>query len=109
MRYTCRKRLITYDMAHTLLRCPLRTPNLLNTLLRGNVIMSTDSKVVAAANRPPVTTLAVLVAVFVAGLFAMGFDQGHLFSLAQGSAAFDQPYLHELMHDARHAAGFPCH
>ena len=109
MSHTCRKWLITYEIVHKLLRNPPRTPNPLNTLLRGNVIMSTDSKVMAAANRPPVTTLAVLVSVFVAGLFVMGFDQGHLFSLAQGSVAFDQPYLHELMHDARHAAGFPCH
>lgn len=71
--------------------------------------MSADSKAIVATSRPPVTTLVVLVAIFVAGLFVMGFDQGHLFSLAQGSIAFEELYLHELMHDTRHAAGFPCH
>ena len=50
-----------------------------------------------------------LAAVFVAGLFMVGFDQGHLFSLVRGEAAFDQQFLHELTHDMRHAAGFPCH
>jgi cobalt transporter subunit CbtB len=29
--------------------------------------------------------------------------------LVQGSAAFDMNLIHELVHDARHAAGFPCH
>ncbi|MCZ6582825.1 MAG: CbtB-domain containing protein [Thaumarchaeota archaeon] len=39
----------------------------------------------------------------------MGFDQGHLFSIVIGEEAFDALYLHELYHDMRHAAGFPCH
>lgn len=59
--------------------------------------------------RPSLGVLAVLAAVFVVGLFVVGFDQGHLFSLAQGSVAFDEMFLHELTHDMRHAAGFPCH
>jgi cobalt transporter subunit CbtB len=29
--------------------------------------------------------------------------------LVQGAAAFDANVLHEVVHDARHAAGFPCH
>jgi len=53
--------------------------------------------------------IAALLAVFGAGLFAMGLDQGHIFSLVEGAAAFDAMYLHELSHDVRHAAGFPCH
>ena len=47
-----------------------------------------------------------------AGLFAfyvLGLDQGYLLSVVQGSAAFDMNLIHELLHDARHAAGFPCH
>lgn len=40
-------------------------------------------------------------------LFA--FDQGHLLSVMQGQTAFDINFIHELVHDARHAAGFPCH
>lgn len=51
----------------------------------------------------------ILAAIFVAGVFAMGFDQGHIFSLALGEQAFDTMYLHELSHDLRHSAGFPCH
>ena len=53
--------------------------------------------------------MAALAGVFVAGLFVVGFDQGHLFSLFQGAAAFDELFLHELTHDMRHAAGMPCH
>ncbi len=59
--------------------------------------------------RPPLRALAALAGVFVAGLFVVGFDQGHLFSIFQGAAAFDELFLHELTHDMRHAAGMPCH
>jgi fatty acid desaturase len=43
------------------------------------------------------------------GLYILALDQGWLFSLVQGAAAFDANVLHEVVHDARHAAGFPCH
>lgn len=43
------------------------------------------------------------------GLYALAADQGFILSLVQGSKAFDMNLLHELVHDARHAAGFPCH
>lgn len=42
-------------------------------------------------------------------LYVLAIDQGQLLSLIQGSAAFDQTVFHETLHDARHAAGFPCH
>jgi len=42
-------------------------------------------------------------------LYVVALDQGLLFSLVQGSAAFDMNLVHEFLHDARHAAGFPCH
>lgn len=42
-------------------------------------------------------------------LYVMALDQGFLLSLAQGSKAFDINLIHELLHDMRHAAGFPCH
>jgi len=42
-------------------------------------------------------------------LYALALDQGFLLSLIQGSAAFDMNLIHEALHDARHAAGFPCH
>ena len=47
--------------------------------------------------------------IFAAGLFVVGFDQGHIFSLVYGEQAFTDLYIHELTHDMRHAAGFPCH
>jgi cobalt transporter subunit CbtB len=43
------------------------------------------------------------------GLYALALDQGFLLSLFQGAPAFDMNLLHELIHDTRHAAGFPCH
>ena len=51
----------------------------------------------------------VLAFVFGLGLFVVGFDQGHIFSLVMGEQAFDNMFIHELTHDLRHAAGFPCH
>lgn len=43
------------------------------------------------------------------GLFVIGFDQGQIMSLVQGDLAYQTNLLHEFFHDARHAAGFPCH
>lgn len=57
----------------------------------------------------PKLAAAILLAVFGIGLFVVGFDQGHLFSFVEGTKAFDDLYLHELFHDMRHAAGYPCH
>ena len=54
-------------------------------------------------------TIGFLAAIVVFGLFVVGYDQGHLFSIVQGNGAFDMKYLHELTHDIRHASGFPCH
>ena len=51
--------------------------------------------------------VAALALVFVFGLFVVGFDQGHIFSLVMGEQAFDEMFIHELTHDMRHAAGFP--
>ncbi len=51
----------------------------------------------------------VLAVVFVVGLFLVAFDQGHTLSLIYGEQAFIDQFIHELTHDVRHAAGFPCH
>lgn len=51
--------------------------------------------------------LLALLALF--ALYVLGLDQGQLLSLVQGGIAFDQNLIHEAVHDARHAAGFPCH
>lgn len=57
----------------------------------------------------PFYAVVVLAIIFGLGLFVVGFDQGHLFSIIQGAEAFDDLFIHELTHDMRHAAGFPCH
>jgi len=60
-------------------------------------------------NAVPKVALAILAAVFVIGLFIVGFDQGHIFSIIYGESSFTEQFLHELTHDMRHAAGLPCH
>ena len=57
----------------------------------------------------PYVALFTLVSVFIVGLFVVGFDQGHIFSIIYGESSFTEQFLHELTHDMRHAAGFPCH
>ena len=57
----------------------------------------------------PIYAIILLAAIFVFGLFVVGYDQGHIFSIIMGETAFEELYLHELTHDMRHAAGFPCH
>ena len=42
-------------------------------------------------------------------LYVVALDQGFLLSWVHGPAAFDMNLIHEALHDARHAAGFPCH
>ena len=57
----------------------------------------------------PKSVLAILVTISMIGFFVVGFDQGHLFSLIYGESYYTEQFLHELTHDMRHAAGFPCH
>ncbi len=60
-----------------------------------------------ALERPIPLLVAVASALF--ALYLGAVDQGNLLSLVQGRVALDQNLLHELVHDARHVAGFPCH
>jgi len=60
-------------------------------------------------NTIPKAALAILASISIVGLFVVGFDQGHIFSIIHGESAFIDQFLHELTHDMRHAAGFPCH
>lgn len=64
------------------------------------------SQLRAVANAWPLGTMLLL---GLLGLYALALDQGFLLSLFQGGVAFDMNLLHELVHDARHVAGFPCH
>ena len=66
-------------------------------------------QITRSPEKVPVVAVVVLGLVFAVGLFIVGFDQGHIFSLAFGEQAFEDMYMHELTHDLRHAAGFPCH
>jgi hypothetical protein len=71
--------------------------------------MLSSKQITKDSNGIPKIAVAVLLGILVFGVFIVGFDQGHLFSLAQGEHAFDNMWMHEFYHDMRHAAGFPCH
>jgi len=57
----------------------------------------------------PLYAIILLAGIFAFGLFVVGYDQGHIFSIVLGEQAFAEQFVHELTHDMRHAAGFPCH
>jgi hypothetical protein len=59
--------------------------------------------------RVPKISVGILIGIVLFGLFIVGYDQGHLFSIAQRESAFEEIWMHEFYHDMRHAAGFPCH
>ena len=68
------------------------------------------AKAITISKQPvPIFAVILLALIFVLGLFVVGYDQGHLFSVVLGEQAFEDLYIHELTHDMRHAAGFPCH
>ncbi len=71
--------------------------------------MSASKEIIVSKSRVPISAVAILAVIFAFGLFFVGYDQGHLFSIVQGAEAFDDLFIHELTHDMRHAAGFPCH
>jgi hypothetical protein len=71
--------------------------------------MSFTEQIVKTAQGVPKIAVGVLLGVLVLGVFMMGFDQGQLFSVAQGEQAYEDMWAHEFYHDMRHAAGFPCH
>lgn len=71
--------------------------------------MSTSRGLTITKSGVPIYAILLLAGIFAFGLFVIGYDQGHLFSVVMGEKAFDELYMHELFHDMRHAAGFPCH
>ncbi|EGP94115.1 CbtB domain-containing protein [Nitrosarchaeum koreense] len=71
--------------------------------------MSQSKEIIVSKSNVPILSVAILAIVFAFGLFLVGYDQGHLFSIVLGNQAFEDLYIHELTHDMRHAAGFPCH
>ena len=71
--------------------------------------MSNFEEIIVSKQVVPTFAVVILALIFGFGLFLVGYDQGHLFSIIQGAEAFDDLFIHELTHDMRHAAGFPCH
>ncbi len=71
--------------------------------------MSYSEEITVSKSSVPTLAVVILAVIFGFGLFLVGYDQGHLFSIIQGAEAFDDLFIHELTHDMRHAAGFPCH
>ena len=71
--------------------------------------MSSNKLTTKSLSTTPIFAIVVLAFVFIFGLFIVGYDQGHIFSVIQGEQSFVDQFLHEFSHDLRHAAGFPCH
>ena len=71
--------------------------------------MSQSKMINVSETAIPTRGIIALAIIFVMGLFIIGFDQGHILGLVYGDTAFDDRLMHELAHDMRHAAGFPCH
>ncbi len=71
--------------------------------------MSSPTQITKSKSQVPIFAIIVLAIIFAVGLFVVGYDQGHIFSVVLGESAYEDLYIHELTHDMRHAAGFPCH
>jgi len=71
--------------------------------------MSSPTQITKNITQIPIFAIALLAVIFAVGLFVVGYDQGHIFSVVLGEQAYEDLYIHELTHDMRHAAGFPCH
>ena len=71
--------------------------------------MSESKQINVSKTTVPKLAIIALAIIFAVGLFVVGYDQGHIFSVVLGEQAYADLYIHELTHDMRHAAGFPCH
>ena len=71
--------------------------------------MSFSMQTIKSINTVPRVALVILLPIFIVGFFVVGFEQGHIFSIIYGESSFIDQFLHELTHDMRHSAGFPCH
>ena len=71
--------------------------------------MSQSKEITISESKTPIFAIVLLAVVFAVGMFVVGYDQGHIFSVVLGEQAYEDLYIHELTHDMRHAAGFPCH
>ena len=71
--------------------------------------MSQSKGITITESKVPIFAIVILAIIFAVGMFVVGFDQGHIFSIVLGEQAYEDLYIHELTHDMRHAAGFPYH
>ena len=71
--------------------------------------MFSSTQITKSTSQVPKLAIIALAIIFAVGLFVVGYDQGHIFSIVLGEQAYADLYIHELTHDMRHAAGFPCH
>ena len=54
--------------------------------------MSESTQITISKSGIPVFAIVILAAIFAFGLFVVGYDQGHIFSVIQGAEAFDELY-----------------
>jgi hypothetical protein len=54
------------------------------------------------STKVPKIAVGILLGVLVFGMLMIGYDQGHLFSVAQGEQAYEDLWMHEFYHDMRH-------
>lgn len=71
--------------------------------------MSESRGITISKSEVPLYAIILLGVIFAFGLFVVGYDQGQIFSIVIGQDAYADNFIHELFHDMRHAAGFPCH
>ena len=71
--------------------------------------MSQSKGITITESKMPIFAIVILAIIFAVGMFVVGYDQGHIFSIVFGEQAYEDLYIHELTHDMRHASGFPCH
>ena len=76
-------------------------------------LMSESRQLTVSKTGVPKLAILALAIVFAAGLFVVGFDNGHIvnfvFAEVGSTGGIDPLVIHEFTHDMRHAAGFPCH
>ena len=83
--------------------------NGLNKFNQSKHLLSQSKGITITESKVPIFAIVILAVIFVVGMFVVGYDQGHIFSIVLGEQAYEDLYIHELTHDMRHAAGFPCH
>jgi hypothetical protein len=63
--------------------------------------MSISKQITKESSKAPKIAVGVLLVIMIFGMFIVGYDQGHLFSLVQVDQAFDTMWMHEFYHDIK--------